>query len=240
MIRQRLVLATLCAAVLSVCGATAFAQTGATSSSTNTEMTRLSSHYSAFAGSDSNADALVSGLRTGTAITLETTSTVKNKNGTTSTVTTPTTFQPATGKLGYGEVNIALALAQDELARRGISNPTAAEIEAALNGGTVVSADGSTQTLKGTLALRAQGEGWGKIAKSLGTNLGAVVSASKTSHAQSGADRASHGNQVASANRPQHVDHPIHPDHPQHVDRPQHPVVPQRPDIPDRGGRPGH
>lgn len=234
MMKQRFVYTALCAAVMSVFGTVAFAQTQSASASTNVETTRLANRYSAFAGSDANADALVNGLRSGSAVTLETTSTVKNPDGTTSTVATPTTFQPATGKLGYGEVNIALALAQDELTKMGISDPTAAEIDAALNGGTVVSADGSTQTLQGTLALRARGEGWGKIAKTLGFNLGTVVSASKTSHAHPVTGQATHGHEVASTGRPQHADHPSHPV------RPQHPDVPQRPDVPDRGGRPGH
>ena len=229
---HRPILTALAAGLLAAFAATAFAASGSTTT-TNTESTRLASTYATFAGSNANADALVQGLSNGTSITLETTTTVKNANGTTSTVTTPTTFQPTTGKLGYGEVNIVLALAQEELTKMGITDPTAAQIEAALNGGTVTLADGSTQTLQGVLALRAQGEGWGQIAKTLGFNLGAVVSASKTDHSQAGAQ---HGSDVASADRP---DHPVHPDHPQRPDMPQRPNIPQRPDIPSHAGRPG-
>lgn len=230
---HRLILTALAAGLLAAFAATAFAANGGTTTTTNTESTRLASTYTTFAGSNANADALVEGLSNGTSITLETTATVKNANGTTSTVTTPTTFQPTTGKLGYGEVNIVLALAQAELTKMGITDPTAAQIEAALNGGAVTLADGSTQTLQGVLALRAQGEGWGRIARTLGFNLGAVVSASKTDHSQAGAR---HGGDVASAGRP---DHPVHPDHPQRPDMPQHPNIPQRPDIPSHAGRPG-
>lgn len=230
---HRPVLTAVAAGLLAAFAATAFAASGGTTSSTSTKSGKLASTYMTFAGSDANAEALVTGLRNGSSVTLETTTTTKNANGTTSTTTTPTTFQPATGKLGYGEVNIALALAKSELAKLGITDPTAAEIEAALNGGTVTLADGSTQTLQGVLALRAQGEGWGRVAKTLGFNLGAVVSASKTDHSQAGAQ---HGSEVASAGRP---DHPVHPDHPQRPDVPQHPNIPQRPDIPSHAGRPG-
>lgn len=235
--KTRPALALLCAAVLSVYGTAALAQTTSTSTTTNTESTRLATRYSTFSGSDANSTALVDGLRNGTSITLETTTTVKNANGTTSTVTTPTTFQPATAKLGYGNVNIALALAEADLNKLGITDPTAAEIEAALNGGTVTLADGSTETLQGVLALRAQGEGWGQISKTLGTGkLGAVVSASENSHSQAG---------VAQANRPDHhgrpadipqMSHPVHPDRPS---MPEHPSMPSRPDVPSHAGRPG-
>lgn len=231
---QRPTLALLCAAVLSTFGVAALAQTTSTSTTTNTESTRLASRYATFAGSDTNADALVNGLRNGTSITLDTTTTTQNADGTTSTTTTPTTFQPATGKLGYGNVNIVLALAQDELAKMGITDPTAAEIEAALNGGSVTLADGSMQNLQGVLALRAQGQGWGQIANTLGFKLGDVVSASETSHSQAGAAHGQQGSEMASNNRPTHPDHPARPDHPQRPDRPQ------RPDIPSHAGRPGH
>ncbi|TAN06017.1 MAG: hypothetical protein EPN36_05255 [Rhodanobacteraceae bacterium] len=240
---HRPVLTALAAGLLAAFAASAFAA-GGTTTTTTTESSKLATTYTTFAGSDANANALVDGLRNGTAITLETTSTVKNANGTTSTVTTPTTFQPATGKLGYGNVNIALALAEADLGKLGITDPTAAQIEAALNGGTVTLADGSTENLQGVLALRAQGEGWGQISKTLGTGkLGDVVSASKTRHSQAGATHMQHGSEMASSNRPEH---PVHPDRPQrpdvsqHPEMPQHPQVPHRPDIPDHVGGPGH
>ena len=235
---HRPILTALATGLLAAFAATAFAADGG-STTTNTESTKLASTYTTFAGSDANADALVEGLREGTSITLETTTTTTNTDGTTSTTTMPSTFQPATGKLGYGNVNIALALAQNQLATMGITDPTADEIEAALNGGTVTLSDGSTQTLQGVLALRAQGEGWGQIAKTLGFNLGAVVSASKTDHSQAGAEHAQQGSEVASAGRPDHPVHPVHPDRPQRPDVPQRPNIPQRPDIPSHAGRPG-
>lgn len=228
------VLTALAAGLLAALSAAAFAGSG----TTNTESGKLASTYATFAGSQTNSQALVDGLRNGTSITLETVTPPTSAGGTSTTTTT--TFQPATGKLGYGNVNIALALAQDDLAKLGITDPTTDEIEAALNGGAVTLADGSTQNLQGVLALRAQGEGWGQIAHTLGFKLGDVVSASKTDHSQAGAEHTQHGNDLAAANRPEHPDHPVRPEHPQRPDRPQRPDVPHRPDIPDHSGRPGH
>ena len=82
--------------------------------------------------------------------------------------------------MGWGNVKISLALAQDQLARLGITNPTAEQLQAALNGGDVIvtNADGTTTTttLRGVLQMRADGMGWGNIAKAGGTKLGPVVS----------------------------------------------------------------
>ena len=133
---------------------------------------KLTADYSAFAGSTSNAQALVTGLRDGTSVTL--------------TSTTPgvpsASFAPATGKLGYGNVNIALSLAKADLAKQGISNPTPAQLAAALNGGTVATPAG-TATLAGVLSQRSSGMGWGQIANTMGVHLGALVSDSKSSAA---------------------------------------------------------
>jgi hypothetical protein len=122
---------------------------------------KLTSEFSGWAGSTENADALVNGLRTGTAITLTST-------GTGGTVTT-TTFSPPTRPMGYGNIRIALLLAKTQLAGQGITDPTVAELQGALVG----MPGSSTQ---GILQMRASGMGWGQIANSLGVKLGAVVS----------------------------------------------------------------
>ena len=92
---------------------------------------RIVADFKSLAGSDANATALVTGLRNGTAITF-------TSGGTTS------TFTPATGKMGWGNVFISLALAQAELKAAGITSPTSDQIQAALNGGTVTTSDGKT------------------------------------------------------------------------------------------------
>jgi hypothetical protein len=137
---------------------------------------RISSDFSTFAGSTANSDALVTGLRNGTDVTLATT----DAKG----VTTSTTFTPPTGKMGYGNVYTSLALAKQQLAGLGITEPTAQQMQAALVGGTVTTSSGQTTTMTGVLELRAQGMGWGQIAQSYGYKLGPVVSGMKASNAK--------------------------------------------------------
>jgi hypothetical protein len=122
---------------------------------------RLVEKYDRFAGSDENARELVTGLRNDSQIDL-------SKNGKT------TTFKPATDEMGYGNVDIALALAKASLANHGIHNPTPEQIKAALNGGRVTTKSGQRVTLPGVLKLRASGMGWGQIAQKVGVKLGDV------------------------------------------------------------------
>lgn len=226
-----------------------------TSSETNTDATgqasaQLVTRYTALAGSESNAKALIQGLQSGSQITL-------------SSASGDTTFTPATGAMGYGEVNISLALAQAELAAAGITSPTASQLEAALNGGTVTLSDGSTLDMQGILGLRASGAGWGQVAKTLGLNLGAIVSSSHTAMSQAGmhgsADAKAHANAQANlgagtgqeaglrgtaqaqANIDAHGSMGARPDvSGLPVQRPTRPTMPQRPDIPSHAGRPGN
>lgn len=152
---------------------------------------KIASNFATLAGSDKNALALVIALRNGTDATL-TYTTTPSTSGTTPPTTTPTTttvtYDPPTGKMGWGNVKIALALAQASLASAGITKPTAAQLQAALNGGdvTVKNADGTTTTttLKGVLQMRAAGMGWGQIAQATGTKLGPVLSGLRTTHAK--------------------------------------------------------
>ena len=142
---------------------------------------RIASSFANLAGSESNALALVNALRNGTNATLTyavppppvATPPVATPPATNPPTTTPpppstttVTYDPPTGKMGWGNVKIALALAQDTLTRAGITNPTAAQLQAALNGGsvTVKNPDGTTTTttLKGVLQMRADGMGWGR------------------------------------------------------------------------------
>jgi hypothetical protein len=87
--------------------------------------------------------------------------------------------------MGYGEIYIALGLARASLDKLGITDPTAAEVIASLNGGVVTINPGETPEtaeeveLGGVLTLRANGYGWGKIAHTLGLKLGPVMKALK-------------------------------------------------------------
>lgn len=140
---------------------------------------RIASSFTNLAGSDANALALVNGLRTGSASTLTFSTT---SGGTTTTSTT--TITPPTKPMGWGNVKIALALAQAQLQQLGITNPTADQLQAALNGGTIKAADGTSVTLKGVLTMRADGMGWGQIAQAGGTKLGPVVSSLRQTQAK--------------------------------------------------------
>lgn len=243
---QRTTLAMLCVSLFAVAAVPALAgTTGGSTTTTQQQTTKLIGTYTNLAGSSANAGSLVNGLRNGSTITLM--DTVTNADGTTSSQTT--TFQPATGKMGDGNVNIALSLAKQELTAKGITDPTASELEAALNGGSVTLADGTSVNLQGVLALRAAGQGWGEIAHTLGFKLGDLVSASKTTHTQAGMDHGSTAADHASNDhgRPQHatdqvaqVSHPMRPDHVDRPQRPERPQLPERPERPTHVGRPVH
>lgn len=140
---------------------------------------RMVSEFSAFAGSEANAESLVTGLRSGTPITLASPS----SGGTVTTLT----FEPPTRPMGHGNVFISLALARQQLASYGITDPTPQEIQAALTGGTITTGSGATATtvtLKGILTQRAEGMGWGAIANANGMKLGQVVSGLKSANQQ--------------------------------------------------------
>lgn len=134
---------------------------------------QLIERYTSLAGSKENATSLVTGLRDGKEVTL--------KRG-----TTTETFTPTTGKMGYGNVDNALALAEASLQQKNISNPTPAQLEASV-----------TEVLK----MRADGMGWGQIAKRYDTMMGAVK-------------------------RPERVSKVERPEKPQ---RPERPEKPERP-----------
>jgi hypothetical protein len=145
--------------------------------SSSPPQTRLVNEFAAFAGSESNAQSLVTGLRQGSTITLIEPPTPRQ---------TPveTTFVPPTRPMGFGNVSHALSLARTDLARNGITDPTTEQVRVALMGGTIVTRSGDTTTripMQGVLQMRADGMGWGKIANSMGVKLGHVVSATKHS-----------------------------------------------------------
>jgi hypothetical protein len=126
--------------------------------------------FVALAGSQENAVALANALRTGTAATLTYTAADTNGQATTTTVS----ITPPTKPMGWGNVSHSLELAQFALKQQGITNPTSAELQAALQGGSITTADGKTVALTGVLQQRADGMGWGRIAQSYGTTMGAV------------------------------------------------------------------
>jgi hypothetical protein len=154
---------------------------------------KFASDFATFAGSQQNAEAIITGLRNGTPITLNGSSTATS-TGTTGTTTTTTTtlatITPPTKPMGYGETYISMSLAKAQLAQYGITEPTPEQLQAAMTGGsltiTTVGANGKTTTqtvtLDGVLTQRASGMGWGQIANANGFKLGQVISAMKSAN----------------------------------------------------------
>lgn len=130
-----------------------------------TTETRLAAEFADFLGGREQAATVVAGLRQGTAFDL-----VAETTGTTGASTTTTTIDPPTGSMGYGNVRITLRLAQAELAKLGITAPTPDELSAILVGGEI---NGAPVT--GILALRAEGMGWGRIARQYGMTVGQIM-----------------------------------------------------------------
>src|SRR5258708_8003707 len=160
---------------------------------------KISSDFSSFLGSD--AKPVVSGLRNGTSITLFTTT--PGSTPTAPPVTSTTIITPPTGKMGFGNAYISLALAKQQLNQVGITQPTPQQLQTALTGGTVTTWSGptlATHNLQGVLTMRSQNMGWGQIAQKLGTKLGPVVSGMKSANQNmTTASASSTGSQSASS-----------------------------------------
>jgi hypothetical protein len=145
---------------------TSTSSTKTVGTSSNTEA-KLSAEFADFLGSEEQANAVVSGLRQGTAFSLD--SPTATPLDTTDASTT-STIDPPTDAMGYGNVRITLRLAQAELNELGITQPTNEELSAILLGGEI----NGTQ-VDGILTLRADGMGWGKIAQEYGTTVGQIM-----------------------------------------------------------------
>ena len=141
---------------------------------------QLIDRYTSLAGSKQNATSLVNGLRDGKEVTIR-------KGGTTE------AFRPPTGKMGYGNVDNALALASASLAKQGVSNPTPAQLEKAV---------------MDILRMRADGMGWGQIADAKGMKLGDVK-------------KAEHIAKFERTERPEKPEKPARPERPEKPHRPK-------------------
>ena len=151
---------------------------------------KLVDQYSDFAGSKANSTSLVDGMRNGTQ--------VKFSDG--------TTFTPPTGKMGNGNVHIALAMAQEDLKKQGITKPTPSELR---------------DELTRILQERADHKGWGAIAQERGFKVGDLMRPEKAN------DNAK--DHVARADKPERLEKP------ERAERPEKPERPERPDRSGRG-----
>lgn len=112
---------------------------------------RLIAEFGGWVGNPHDADQLVTTLRSGRPTATE----------------GAASLPPATGPLGYGEVRLALKLAQGALAQQGVMHPDSAQLQAALHGGVLRTPQGE-QTLDGVLPQKAQGAGWASMAERYG------------------------------------------------------------------------
>lgn len=131
---------------------------------------KVASSFEALAGSEDNAKRLVSGLRAGNEVKLLWID-ADGKEVT-------TTLAPETGKMGLGNVFIAMALAQESLKKDSVENPNPEDF---------------AKSLAGILDQRADGGGWGKIAKDMGMKLGPVVAAIRSENGRMRANDHSSG-----------------------------------------------
>lgn len=141
---------------------------------------RLVENYGDLAGSKENSGSLVDGLRDGKQVTL------KSADG-----KTTTTFTPPTGKMGNGNIKIALNLAEADLKKQGITNPTNEQLKA---------------ELMKILQERADHKGWGVIAKERGFKVGELVRSEKAG------EKAEHTARADKVERPEKPERPEHPD----------------------------
>jgi len=111
-------------------------------------------------------------------------------------------------RLGFGEISILLALA----AKQSSTNP---------------------KTVDQILAMRASGEGWGKLARELGyKNLGSVISSVKATDkgvTRVASDRGPQVDKVSSTDKPDKPEKMSKPDKPERIERVERPEKPERP-----------
>lgn len=120
----------------------------------------IGARYAALAGSRENAIKLARGLYSGKVIALRT----PDANGNPSL----TAFDLPSGGMSWGDVQAALALTQATLARMGIRQPTGAEVQAALLGGTIQKSNGAAVNVEGVVKMRAFGNDWNRVAQRAG------------------------------------------------------------------------
>ncbi|CAM8659676.1 hypothetical protein MCEMSEM18_00847 [Comamonadaceae bacterium] len=112
---------------------------------------RLIAEFGSWIGNPHDADQVVTTLRSGRPTATEGAASVA----------------PATGPMGYGEVRLALKLAQGALAQQGVSYPNQDQLQAALHGGMLLTPQGE-QAMDGVLPQKARGTGWAAMADRYG------------------------------------------------------------------------
>ncbi len=154
-------LAASLAASLAACGAASTAAIAApapvstVATMNSADGSRLANQYSGWAGSRSNADAIISGLRSGSSITIVTTGADRQVS--------LAGFSPPAA-MSEGQISSALGNAQRSLSRLGIQRPNAEQIQAALIGGEVMLPNGRTAMIQGPVAVTGMQNNSGQVA----------------------------------------------------------------------------
>jgi hypothetical protein len=227
-----------------------------------------------FAGDEIAAGDAVTALRTGGDFTITTTVTqqAKNPDGTLATnpdgtpkmetVTVETAIANENGPMGWGEVDHSLGLAQ-ALVDGGKAGTFGEALLGTATTTTVTNPDGTTTTTTtyegGILEMRAEGMGWGQIAKELGFKSLGEIKSGRYADADSeegttavASDKSAKGKDTAKTARGTHGKSAEHkPDHATKADRvtgkpdkveriakverPTKIDRPERPSKPDRG-----
>jgi hypothetical protein len=270
--QHKLLCAALTAALFSA--APVFSQDSGTTGTETTESSsvpkdRLVDRYSEAAGSDAAAADLVTSLRDGDdlTVTTTTTTTTTNPDGTTTTTTSTSdvVIENPNGPMGWGEVDKALGIAEklvDDGKFENLEDALAGSPDITNPDGTVI--EGSS----GILQLRADGMGWGQIAKEYDFKLGSVVGNGKASRdtevdgevtttttrtqtagkVSAGSERSAKAERAAKAERTakaervakvERVARVERPDRPDRVERPAKPERPERPERPQKPERSG-
>lgn len=137
--------------------------------------------YTTLAGSKPKARQLVDGLRNGGDVKMGTTG-IDNPNG----------------KLGNGEIDIALSLAKADMTKNDLT------LEAAL---------------EDVLNRRASGEGWGRIANAMGVRLGELVRSDRARGRDDIARSERHDMHVHRPERLERAEKPERPEKPERANR---------------------
>lgn len=181
-----------------------------------TVMDNIVSDFSDFLGE--NTDRLVNALSSGDKLSYD----IVSDDGTIETVI----VENRTGSTSYGEITIALGLAEEQLGHD------------ALFGDIVTLLYGD----KGILDMRASGMGWGQVYQKYGLTVGEVMRDVRANdnanfrRAETTSVRISSiGEQAVRPDRPDLPERAVRPDRP---DLPERPVRPDRPDLPERAVRP--
>ena len=123
-----------------------------------TTVAKIAAGFVALAGGEANAVALVESLREGSPVRLG------YPGARAADLPREIAIEPPTGPMEWSDVRMALVLARDALVSFGVLRPSGEQLRAALLGGEARVPGGRNVGFRGVLRMRADGDGWGRIA----------------------------------------------------------------------------